>query len=93
MPTFFKEFEKMRAEISDLKSEINSLSTEIKSKSLLPEYTKPYADILKSGSAKIEETNLNVHFPTLIIKPKQKQNSEKSKKDIQSKINPTEISK
>lgn len=87
----------MLKQMEEIKTEIKSLMTEIKSlKNDTDQYkTKGlennlYAQVLKSGSGKHNEENKG-SLPSLIIKPKQKQKSEKTKNDLRNQIQPSQL--
>lgn len=70
--------------IEMLKGEIKALTEKLHHQKT-PEIT--YADMLKQNSNQRQVVN----FPSLIIRPKNKQNCERSKKDVVSTINPAQL--
>ncbi|CAG9766012.1 unnamed protein product [Ceutorhynchus assimilis] len=76
MPHMIKLMEEMKRDIEAIKSDM---------KTSLP--NKSYATIIQNSPKIKERTSL----PTVVIKPKVAQNTQKSKKDIQDSINPAEL--
>lgn len=82
--------EEMRNELTNLRKEVEILKTEISTK---PDnevcFNKTFSQVvLNSGKA---YTKNSVQSPSLVIKPKLKQNSEKTRKDLKSKIQPSQL--
>lgn len=76
--------EDMRDEIQDLKSSIRGTQ---------PQKGETYSQILRREGKvdNAQSKQMNSSTPTLIIKPKAKQSSEKTKNELQTKINPVQI--
>lgn len=78
--------EEMRNEIKEVKTNLNELTNKLHEQKPVQETNlniKSYSQVLKN-----ETYTFNAQQPTLIIKPKSKQDTEKAKTDIKTKINP-----
>lgn len=81
-------FDEMKAEISDLKKEVRELKSSSQNSERL---NKTYSDILKDQKDNTNRTKISSQPPTLIIKPPKDQNVEITKKEIQTRINPSDL--
>ncbi|CAG9769972.1 unnamed protein product [Ceutorhynchus assimilis] len=84
MPYMIKMIDDLRDEIQELKSSIKNGGTQ---------QGETYAQILRKEGRidNAQRVQINYSTPTLIIKPKAKQSSEKTKNELQTKINPVQL--
>lgn len=80
----------MKNELISLKNEIQSLKVEINTKRNLNEIKWPTGSSEKTFSDAVKTTQTS-QSPSLIIKPKQKQSSEETKKDLKLNIEPSQL--
>ncbi|CAG9761200.1 unnamed protein product [Ceutorhynchus assimilis] len=88
-PLMVQLLEGMKNELSNLRKEINELRNEtgVKNSMIGTIQSKTFAEALKSRDERMN-AQIKAQSPSLIIKPKQKQNSEKTKNDLKEKIQP-----
>ena len=83
-PLMLQLLEEMRSEVNGLKNQVKELKLEITS---ARNSGKAYSDVLRSNNENLQ-TEHKFQSPSLIIKPKNKQGSEKTKKDLTNNIQP-----
>lgn len=79
MPFMMRLMEEMKRDIETIKSEMKSTFKE-----------KSYATVLQNNHN--DKVNIKTNLPTIVIKPKVAQNSQRSRKEIQTAINPAKLS-
>lgn len=88
-PLMLKQMEEIKTEIKSLMTEIKSLKNDTDRYNTKGLENNLYAQVLRNRSEKYEENKGGL--PSLIIKPKQKQKSEKTKKDLRNQIQPSQL--
>lgn len=75
----------MKQEITELKNEINNLKTSKDTNCMAP---FSYADITSSNKANGGKSQ---NIPSVVVKPKKQQNSDTTKQDVKTCINPSKL--
>ena len=91
-PLLIQLIEEMKNELTLLKEEVSDLKMEIKAKKNVGETIiseRSFSEVIKNGE-KYKAQN-NSQSPSLIIKPKKNQSSEKTKNDLKRNIQPNQL--